>query len=257
MIHLYAGPDDSTTFKRTAKEMGMDDRQVIEIDVLRGPQWDMCGEDLYAELMHLACEGQIAAVLGGPNCRTRSKLRHLERDGLPGPSRTWNGGEWGHEKLSPLEKAKCHQDDVMLLRMVMLFVVAEEVRKASQKQAPVAFLLEHPAAPMDVPEAVSWWRTEQWQALRKVYGLGEVDLDQGEWGGHAVKPTTLGTNVEIKMTFKGGAQGDRRTKVAKRWLLTNEELVQGSKRLARWAPRHDSDGDRRRHHEEDRPDSYT
>ena len=51
-VHLYAGPDDSTTFKRTAKEMGMDDRQVIEIDVLRGPQWDMCGEDLYAELMH-------------------------------------------------------------------------------------------------------------------------------------------------------------------------------------------------------------
>ena len=175
-------------------------------------------------------------MLGGPKCRTRSELRHLERDGLPGPSRTWNGGEWGHEKLSPLEKAKCHQDDVMRLRMVMLFVVAEEVRKASQKQVPVAFLLEHPAAPMDVLQAVSWWRTEQWQALRKVYGLSEVDLDQGEWGGHAVKPTTLGTNVEIKMTFKG-AQGDRRTKVAKRWLLTNEELVQGSKRLARWAPR--------------------
>ena len=226
------------TFKRAAKELGADERQVVEIDILRGGKWDMLDDKLFSDLLFMALDGQLSAILGSPNCRTRSRLRHQEREGLPGPARHWNGGEWGSDAISAAEKKKCHQDDTMLLRMVMLFVVAEEVRRATKKGQPVTFLLEHPSAPGDLPEVVSWWRLPQWHALKKAYGLGELHLNQEDWGGYGSKPTTLGTNMQLG----NGGMNSRRARRGRpsneqRMQMTNEEIVQGSKRLARWTPR--------------------
>ena len=236
ILHLYAGPDKDYTFKQAAREMGADERQVLEVDVLRGDKWDMVGPGLYTELLQMACDGWISGVLGGPNCRTRSRLRHQVREGLPGPVRAWKGGEWGLEGLSSNEMEKCHNDDLMILRMNMIYIVAEEVRRATKKSRPVAYLMEHPAAPMDLPEVVSWWKTPQWRALKNIYSLAEVTLDQGEAGGLAHKPTTLGTNVEIDIRFPTDAGRQRRAARVDRQNLSNQELVDGSKRLARWTP---------------------
>ena len=223
ILHLYAGPDKDMTFARAAKELGADERQVLEIDILRGDKWDMLSSDLFAELLSMACDGQFIAVLGGPNCRTRSKLRHRERSGLPGPSRQWGGGEWGRPDLSPGELEKCRGDDIMLMRMILLYIVSEEVRRATERQSPTTFLLEHPAEPKGMPDVVSWWRTPQWKAMQKVYSLREIHVDQGAWGGEAYKPTTLGTNVVLGQAPEGIKRARERLGKA-RHEMTNEEL---------------------------------
>ena len=70
----------------------------------------------------------------------------------------------------------------MMLRAMMLYTIAEEMRKAKGESRPTSFLLEHPSPPKDIPAVVSWWRTPQWKALKEAYGLEEVDVDQGENG---------------------------------------------------------------------------
>ena len=74
----------------------------------------------------------------------------------------------------------------------MLYVVSEEVRRATKRDYPTTFLLGHPSAP-NLPGLVSRWRMPQMQALKKVYGLEELQLNQEDWGGIGSKPTTLAT----------------------------------------------------------------
>ena len=54
---------------------------VLEIDLQRGPEHDMMSDELYAALLRGALDSRFDAVVGGPNCRTRSVLRHYP---LPG-----------------------------------------------------------------------------------------------------------------------------------------------------------------------------
>lgn len=75
------------------KDLGGDTR-VIEVDILNGDKWTMTEGPLYA-LLQMAIDGQLGTILGSPNCRTRSKLRHVPVPGLPSPVREWgeaNGG---------------------------------------------------------------------------------------------------------------------------------------------------------------------
>ena len=118
----------------------------------------MVSGELYAELVMMACDGQIGAVVASPNCRTRSRLRHVEVPSLPAPARAWEGGEWGIQEGSETEK-KSWEDDVMMFRSWMLFLVAQECRKAEGKQKEINFVLGHPSPPEDMPEVVSIWRT--------------------------------------------------------------------------------------------------
>ena len=193
ILHLYSGENDGFTFKRAVRDLGGDVRKVIEVDLKNGEQWNMVEGPLYGELLAMAFDGQFSAILGGPNCRTRSRLRHIEIPGLnlPKPVRRWGDGEWGKGGISREEFQKCHEDDVMLLRLITLYVVAEEVRKATQELEPVKFA-------GGCPEAVSWWGTMQWQALRTTYNLEESYVDQGELGG-GKKPITFGGNVKVEV----------------------------------------------------------
>ena len=63
------GEDDGDTLERALKEVGGDKTRLVEIDVKRGPR-------LYASLTHAVLNGLILGAVGGPNCRTRSVLRH-------------------------------------------------------------------------------------------------------------------------------------------------------------------------------------
>ena len=62
ILHLYAGPDKDMTFKRAAKEMGADERQVVEIDILRWEKWNTLDDRLFSELLYMAFDGQIPAL---------------------------------------------------------------------------------------------------------------------------------------------------------------------------------------------------
>ena len=61
-----------------------------------------------------------------------------------------------------------------MMRLIMLFAVAEEIRKTGGNINPqdrIGLLIEHPAPPEDKPEVVSWWRTTQWSELKRAYDL--------------------------------------------------------------------------------------
>ena len=237
ILSLYSGLEEGFTMRRAVKDLAGDPRKVIQVDLQNGEQWNMVEGPLYAELMYLAVTGQLGTIIGGPNCRTRSKLRHVPREGFPGPSRGWaENQQWGLSDASPEEKRKCFEDDLMMLRLVVLYLVAEETRKAGgaiNQQDKTGLLIEHPAAPEDNPEVVSWWWTSQWKALRNTYNLSTYDLDQGELGGLAYKPTTLGTNMILSFP----EQKVKNTKKIRRENgMSPEEIAMQTKSLARWCP---------------------
>ena len=233
-LYLYAGENKDYTYARAVKEAGGDPRKVIMVDIKNGSKWDMVEGGLYSQLMHMAMDGQITSVLTSPNCRTRSKLRHIQVPGcdLPGPARAWGGEEWGKKDNSSTEHRKCWEDDVMMFRALTIFAVAEEVRRAEKRTVPTAFLLEHPSEPETMPEVVSIWRTPQWRKFKDLYGLVEHHIDQGELSDGRAKPTTLGSNLDLKFPQLDRIQKKRREVEGK----TGEEIVQQSKRMARWVP---------------------
>ena len=83
-LHLYAGPDEGYTFRRAFKEVGGDAKNIMEVDILRGAREDMVEGGLYAGLLRLCFDGEVGMVMGGPNCRTSSVLRHHPIPDLPG-----------------------------------------------------------------------------------------------------------------------------------------------------------------------------
>ena len=105
----------------------------------------------------------------------------------------------GRSDLTPHEKKAVWEDDVMMWRMLAIYLVAEEARNA--KRGPqVGFVLEQPADPRKyMPGCPTFWGTTQWEAFEEMEGMAEYELYQGDFGGAAQKPTTLGTNLYIDL----------------------------------------------------------
>ena len=227
VLHLYAGEASGYTFARAYREAGGREKQVLEIDVKRGENHDMRRSSCYGSLMRLALDGQVSTLIGGPNCRTRSVLRMY--DGGPPPVRSWGGGEFGIVNASEAEIKKVQHDDEMMWKMILLYLVANASRKALKKddgrRASVGFLLEQPAPPEYKPEVVSFWWTSQWRSLQQLESLELLTVNQGDYGGDAVKPTGLGTNLDV-------AEGRLRGQGRARPMNGSGD----SSSLARWAP---------------------
>ena len=54
----------------------------------------------------------------------------------------------------------------MVWRMIYIALIADLTLKAQGTNQRLAFGLEQPAAPDDMPETVSLWRTREWISLR-------------------------------------------------------------------------------------------
>ena len=107
MAHLYAGADSGFTLKRAWKQLGGREDVLLELDVVRGKDHNMLlNKGAYSGLLRSALEGKLKGVVGGPNCRTRSLLRHIPIPGAtdaPRPIRAWNGAEYDFSDLTPVE----------------------------------------------------------------------------------------------------------------------------------------------------------
>ncbi len=231
VVHLYAGPDEGYTLGRAVREVGGDRSTMVEIDILRGDGHDMTLDEPYASLVRMALDGKLKALVGGPNCRTRSVLRHYFIPGGPKPVRSWGDGEFGNSDLTEEEKVQVQEDDTLMWRMILLFIIAEEVNKIQDSKVSgggqkIWFGMEQPAFPHYKPEVVSIWKTEQWARLCELYGFEEITFNQGDWGGDAVKPTTWGGSLTIGLPKKRSFEARSR----------NEGEKLDSKTLARWAP---------------------
>ena len=139
MVHAFSGSKDGYTLSRALREVGGDPRMLYEFDKLhQKPEKDLGpGGGAYPLLLRLALMGWVKAWIGGPPCRTRSKLRHIDFPGMsmPRPVRRWNGEEFGLEDLTQFERDQVFLDDVLMMRFLMLYVVSEEVRSQCGREA--------------------------------------------------------------------------------------------------------------------------
>ena len=229
MVHLFAGPDQGFTLSRALKQLGGQEAvdHLLEIDLERGSKHDMLADDgVYAGLLSVALQGKLEAIVGGPNCRTRSVLRHYPLPaGRPRPIRGWNGFENGYDDLDEEERAMIKDDDTMLWRMLFLYMISNYLKKARGQRPDTKILLEQPASPKSyMPEVVSFWDTWEWVEIKKEFSLTETTVNQGDHGGRAAKPTTFGGDLLIKPP-----------PVRPRGQLQREHCG-SSKELSRWAP---------------------
>ena len=148
---------------------------------------------VYSSLLRAVIDGTLMGLVMGPNCRTRSVLRHYPLDvpgGGPKPLKTWQE-PWGKDGLEKAERDKVREDDVMMWRGIFLFIVSEEVKKATigkEERRRIRIGIEQPADPKNYkPEVVSFWSTQEWRRLREMYGLEEQTFKQSFGGNLALK----------------------------------------------------------------------
>ena len=229
VVYIYAGEKEGYSLARAMKEVGGDPRRLVEIDILRekasNDSHDMLKSGgVYSTLLRASLNGLVLAVITSPNCRTRSVLRHYPLpQGRPRPVRSWEE-PWGKKDLLPEEKRITEEDDVLMWRSLMVYILSAEINKMFGTGLVVRLGLEQPADPYHyMPQVVSFWRTSEWAALRWIYGLDEQTFNQSSWGGKAVKPTTFGGNLLLQLP-----EGETR--------VEGNEIVTSSKELSRWAP---------------------
>ena len=231
LLHLYAGEDSGFTLSRAFKQVGGDPTRLLEVDIKRGASHDMLVDGpngIYAGLLRAVMDDKIIAIVGGPNCRSRSVLRHRPIPGVPDaprPLRFWNGQEHGREDLTPQESQLLQEDDVLLWRMIFLHMVGTYLRNAKGVCHEIGFGLEQPASPKAYqPETVSLWDTEEWKAVAQEFGFQETTFNQGALGGPVPKPTTMSGNLDFCISKHKMDQS------------LNHDPVKNSKELARWSP---------------------
>ena len=231
LVHLCAGPDEGFTLRRALHQVGGTEAadDLLKIDILRGGDHDMLSDDgVYAGLIRAMLDGKIKALVAGPNCRTRSVLRHRPLpSGRPRPVRGWGGREYGLPGLDPEEIQMLRDDDVMMWRTIFLYMIGKYLSKASGNDpAFPKLMIEQPATPKEYqPETVSFWDTVEWEMLKGEFAWTELTLNQGDHGGQAVKPTTFGGDLELHPG-----------PIKPRGRFEDDVLRRELKRFARWAP---------------------
>ena len=173
--------------------------EVITLDITEGRNQDLHNPGTWSFLWKLASLGKCLAIIGGPPCRTVSRLRQKQPG--PRPLRGRFHDRYGLPGLTDREKNLADSDAALLLKQVGLFIRSEEC--CERHRVRTAFLLESPQDPLTyVPEAreeesPSFWAAwpELMQLLR-YQGMGLVSFDQGCFGHSRRKPTTCLTNLE-------------------------------------------------------------
>jgi len=104
---------------------------------------------VWAYLWKLAEDGFIKAVIGGPPCRTTSRLRNR---GPPGPRRLRGRDDerWHLDHLDPFELELVNSDSALMLKHIALWVKSNERRTLPSE--PTGFFMESPEDPKDYLE---------------------------------------------------------------------------------------------------------
>ena len=199
ILHLFSGPDQSWW----KKHLESGSRTVVCIDKSVDSAQDLLSDQLTSFLAEVCEKGVVDVVLGGPPCRTVSKLR-FRRPGPP-PLRARNGPErFALEELSDAMRELAFGDAVLWMRQLWLYMLARAARSHL-----VFFLKEHPRdpeeykVPGDPVEYPSFYAWPEWEKFRDEFNLKEIRLDLGALGHDRRKPTTLGTNLSLLSYLDG------------------------------------------------------
>ena len=144
----------------------------------------------------------VDVILGGPPCRTVSKLR-FRRPGPP-PLRARSGPERFALNLTDAMRELAWGDAVLWLRQLWLYTLA-----CAARQRLMLFLKQHPRDPEEYKSQEdkniypSFYAWPEWQVFRDQYNLREIRMDLGALGYERRKPTSLGTNISWLSTLDG------------------------------------------------------
>eukprot|EP00435_Cladocopium_sp_Y103_P069412 s890_g33.t1 len=230
VLHLFSGGDPGFW----EKELAAPGREVLCVDLAIHKDQDLRNDAIMAYLQYLCQLGTVAVVMGGPPCRSVSRLRHTQPG--PPPLRSRFGPErFGLQHLEPWLQRRVNEDTNLWMRQLFLYMIAQ--RSATRL---VAFVKESPQDPetyAPTPEGQepvpSFWAFEEWRHFMEAYGIEEVSFDQGPMGHERRKPTTVGTNL-VWLKELEGVRGPGR--VAGSHGVSVEERILASQKWASWAP---------------------
>ncbi|CAL1135349.1 unnamed protein product [Cladocopium goreaui] len=179
IIHMYSGPDASYWERRLSNEH----TEVLCVDLEASTPSNALDETTFAFLLSLCASKRVKALLGGPPCRTTSALRFQKDDGPP-ILRT-EDHPYGLPSLTPQQAELVTNDSILWLRLMLMYILCEEVRP--KEQAQTAFLCEQPQDPaeyrkkedVDEHQYFSMWRTQEWKSFQEAYNAKLISFDQG------------------------------------------------------------------------------
>ena len=227
-FHLFCGPDA----KKWKQVQG--DYEWIFVDTCHGSQFDLHRPAVWSYLWWLAERGMIRIIIGGPPCRSVSRLR----DGPPGPRRVRGRGidRYGLESLTEVEQELVDGDTSLMVKQVALWTKAEEVR--SGRGLETGFLLETPQDPATyLPDQEglqhpSFLEFPELCTLLEEDGMELISFDQGAMGHQRRKPTSIITNlpglVQLRELRGGGQSGSAGDDL--------QERIRTSRTWAAWSP---------------------
>ena len=224
ILHLFSGPHQSWWSSRLNKRGRLTlclDKEVSELQ-------DLHHDGVASYLAFLAGEGRVAGVIGGPPCRSVSKLR-FRRPGPP-PVRARHGPQrFALEGLSEANHELAFGDAVLWMRQLWLYMLAQGARRSK-----VFFMKENPRDPEEIKQPgdtndyPSFFAFPEWEAFKEKYNMWEVRVELGAFGHEMRKPTTLGTNLPLLRYLEGKTGGgvgggsqpvtlDKKIKRSKAW----------------------------------------
>ena len=237
IIHMYSGPDASYWERRLSNEH----TEVLCVDLEASTPSNALDETTFAFLLSLCASKRVKALLGGPPCRTTSALRFQKDDGPP-ILRT-EDHPYGLPSLTPQQAELVTNDSILWLRLMLMYILCEEVRP--KEQAQTAFLCEQPQDPaeyrkkedVDEHQYFSMWRTQEWKSFQEAYNAKLISFDQGPFGHPKRKPTTLALiNMNEMMQLQDVRGRGAEPEVAPLPELSVKERCALSKTWAAWAP---------------------
>ena len=186
---------------------------------------------VWAYVWGLASKGKVAAILGGPPCRTVSRMRNAS----PAPRRLRGRGEdrWHLQNLQDYELNLVNSVSALCLKQMALWVRAQECKRWKQD---VGMLLESPMDP------ASYLKDEnEAMTAPSFWNFPEITswLDQGGGSmGHARrKPTTILSNLPELHQLQG-LRGDGHESgplpASKEWAAWAPGLVKAIQRSMTW-----------------------
>ncbi|CAK9056938.1 unnamed protein product [Durusdinium trenchii] len=207
IVHLFSGPD-----VKKWNCVGGGAYSWLCIDTEINSSLNLRNPAVWGYLWKLASLGRIVAIVGGPPCRTVSRLRNRSP---PGPRRLRGRGEdrWCLNDLSEEELRLVHGDTALCMKHMGLWIRAQECRRTSTN---VGMLLESPRDPAEYlageegGQSASFWCFPELMAWVGTAGLRLVTFDQGKLGDGCDDrplPSNLGDRIRTSKTWAAWAPG--------------------------------------------------
>ena len=229
VIHLFAG--DHSGWWRKDWPKGI---ECLTIDPKDDPNQDLHNPAVWSYVNYLVKTKRVVGIVGGPPCRSVSRLRHNPPG--PRPVRDRNVYRFGLEDLTESEKNLVNGDSALVLKQLALYQTASE-HQDPKEDSPIGFLMESPEDPAEYdPKAEnypSFWSWPEVQQFKEKYGMDLISFDQGCYGHPQRKPTSCMENLPMMSEFHGNRCDGRKGSTLKQDL--GDRFAQTSS-WSVWAP---------------------